>query len=185
MHYQRVTRGGVASLLMMACLGCAPLAGQQRTGPDPLAAVVQAMFFRSGALGDSLPFDACSVWEQTGRPAALVEGVLPGLRPLLDRQVDDPCSVAKPSEGSRFERIARVDSVVVADSAARVHLHIRRGEWSYQEVYHLARRNGGGWSFREVRMYPPIHVTPPPTTQPGSAVASPVRHEGRGRHLRP
>lgn len=171
MHRQLVVRYALALLVLAGLAGPMRLVGQSAPRADALSAIVEAMFFRRGPMADSLPFDACSVWEHGGRPADFPEGVLPGLRFLLDRPAADPCGLPKPSAGSRFERVARVDSVVIADSTARVYVHVRRGEWSYQEVYHLANRPtpGDGWSMREVRMYAPIHVTPPPP-RPGGAL---------------
>jgi hypothetical protein len=166
MHCKLVARAVLGTIAIVLSAGPELLLCQERARTDALAAVVEAMFIRRGALGDSLPFDACSVYENSGRPEGFPDGVLAGLRPLLDRQVPDPCSVPKPSEGGRHERLVRVDSVVVSDSAARVHLHVRRGEWSYEEVYYLTSRDAetraDGWSFREVRMYPPVHTTARP-----------------------
>lgn len=160
--HRLVIRGG----LLLALLLCAMpglLSAQDAAPRDALSAVAEAMFFRRSALGDTLPFDACSVYERGGRPADFPAGILPGLQGLLDRPVSDPCSVPRPSADSRYERLVRVTSVEMADSAARVHLNVRRGEWTYTEVYHLSpRANDGAWMLREVRMYPPVHTTPPP-----------------------
>lgn len=155
-----IARATMAAACLL-CMETAPLDGQAVEKGTALSAIGQAMLFRQSVLGDSLPFDACSVYERSGRPGSFVSGVLPGLRGLLDRSVDDPCSLPKPSAGDRTEYLVRVDSVVIADSTARVHLHVRRGEWSYTEVYSLAARPAGDWGFREVRMTNPFHITPP------------------------
>lgn len=161
-----MARGGSILALLLCAVPC-PLSAQQAARGDALSAVVEAMYFRRSALGDSLPFDACSVYEQGGHPADFPAGVLPGLRTLLDRPVADPCGVPKPSAGSRYERIVRVLSVERADSGAQVHLSVRRGEWTYTEVYHLSLRpDDGAWALREVRMYPPIQTLPPPPHGP-------------------
>jgi hypothetical protein len=150
-------------LVLLLCAAPNLLSSQNVVRRDALSAVGEAMYFRRSALGDSLPFDACSVYERSGRPADFPAGILPGLRSLLDRPVTDPCGVPKPSEGSRFERLVRVISVEMGDSAAQVHLNVRRGEWTYTEVYHLSfRASDGAWALCEVRMYPPVHTTPPP-----------------------
>jgi hypothetical protein len=161
-----MARGG-SLLALLLCAVPDILSAQKAARGDALSAIVEAMYFRRSALEDSLPFDACSVYEQSGRPAQFPTGVLPGLRALLDRPGADPCGVPKPSAGSRYERIVRVLSVQMADSAAQVHLNVRRGEWTYTEVYYLtARVDDGAWAFREVRMYPPVHTTPPPPRSP-------------------
>lgn len=161
MHCRMIARVLTAAGLLLG-MATAPLDGQSVDGGSTLAAIGQAMFFRQSVLGDSLPFDACSVYERSGRPSPFVSELLPGLRSLLDRPVNDPCSLPGPSAGGRTERLVRVDSVVVVDSTARVHLYVRRGEWSHTEVYFLAARQEGGWGFREVRMTNPFHVTPSP-----------------------
>jgi hypothetical protein len=158
-----IPRTVLAAALVVASVCAAPLFGQNIDAPTRLAAVGEAMIFRRSVLGDSLPFDACSVYEKSGRPDPFVSAILPGLRSLLDRPVNEPCSLPRPGADRRVERFVRVDSVVVADSIAQVHLHVRRGEWSHTEVYHLSVRPGGGaWAFREVRMTNPFHVMPPP-----------------------
>lgn len=162
MHRPVIRIGALLALLL--CAVPSPVSAQTvARGGDALSAVVEAMYFRRSALGDTLPFDACSVYEKGGRPDAFPTGILPGLRSLLDRPVADPCSAPRPSAGSRYERLVRVLSVEMADSAAQVHLNVRRGEWTYTEVYHLSTRaDDGAWTLREVRMYPPVHTTPPP-----------------------
>jgi hypothetical protein len=166
MSRQLVARWCAGALLTLSFAIPGRLPAQASAPGRALAAVGEAMFFRRSALGDSLRFDACSVYECTGRPATFPEGILPGLRPLLDRPVAEPCAVPAPGAGSRHPRVVRVDSVVIADSTARVRLHVRRGEWTYDEVYHLAARpSGDGWALCEVRMYPPIQTMPPPPRQ--------------------
>ncbi|HEU0013962.1 MAG TPA: hypothetical protein VFQ45_09780 [Longimicrobium sp.] len=153
-------------LLLTAC--ATPRASPaQAAERDALAAVVEAMSFRQSVRGDSIPFDACHVYEKTGRPAMLVSRVPPGLRNLLDRQVDDPCSLPAPSAHARFKYVVRVDSVVVTDSTALVYLYIRRGEWSYSETYDLVVRPGDGqWRLREARGYGGFQILPPPPRAP-------------------
>jgi hypothetical protein len=156
------------SLLGVVLVGvaCAPL-GAQETGrrADALAAVAEVMALRRGALGDSLPFDACTIFEQAGRPSGFPAGIPPGLIPLLDRTGPDPCATKAPGDGDRLQRTVRVDSVTVTDSAAFVHLSIRRGEWSYNEEYTFASLpQGRGWGFREARMTHPFRVMPAPGT---------------------
>jgi hypothetical protein len=162
MHNELV-RGMLAGMLVMAGIAV-PAKAVAQPPRDALTAIGEAMFFRGRTLGDSLPFDACSVFEQSGRPADYLEGILPGLRSLLDRQGDDPCAAPFPAADQRFVHRVRVDSVIVEDSAARVRLHVRRGEWSHDETYYLSR-TGDGWALREVRMYPGVQTLPPRASQ--------------------
>jgi hypothetical protein len=160
MHNELVKRGFFAALLAIAP-GCSPaVLSAQEMANDALTAVEEAMAYRRGPLGDSLPFDACSVFQQTGRPRALLSNLSPGLHSLLDRRTDDPCSIPQPGE-RRHERWARVDSVVVKSASAEVYLHIRRDGWQHDEVYFLTPRASGGWALREVRMFPGLHTSPP------------------------
>jgi hypothetical protein len=157
------------ALLALAAAAPASLLGQNAGEPrvDALAAVAQVMLLRRDALGDSLKFDACSVFERTGRPSDFPAGMLPGLIPLLDRTGPNPCAVEPPRTNPRFPYLVRVDSVMVTDSSASVHLSIRRGEWRYNEhYYYRALPNGRGWGFRESRMTHPFRITPPPRPRP-------------------
>jgi hypothetical protein len=139
--------------------------GEQKA--DALAAVKVVMMLRRDALGDSLKFDACSVFERTGRSSDFPAGIPPGLIPLLDRTGPDPCATEPPHANPRFPRTVRVDSVTLTDSTASVHLFIRRGEWSYNEDYFFrALPNGRGWGFRESRMTHPFRITPAPPRSP-------------------
>jgi hypothetical protein len=161
MHCQLVKRTVLSAALMTVLTG-GKLSGQATTG-HALSAVDQTMSYRRGALGDSVPYDACSVFEQTGRPSEFLNRFRPGVRGMLDRPLDDPCSVPRPNQGSRSERLIRVDTVLVTDSTAEVHLHVRRDGWRHGEVYYFtSRANGSGWALREVRMSPALHTTPPP-----------------------
>jgi hypothetical protein len=167
MHNRLVMRPVPLSFFAVAVgLASAPLAAQGTVRrADALAAVAEVMALRRGALGDSLPFNACTVFEQTGRPSGFPVGIPPGLIPLLDRTGPDPCATKAPGDGDRLQRTVRVDSVRVTDSTASVHLSVRRGEWSYKEEYAFALLpQGCRWGFREARMTHPLRVTPPPGT---------------------
>jgi|GEM_PF-3132738 len=168
MHNRLVIRAvGVVLVGLVLSTTASRLRGQGpgRARPtDALAAVAEVMALRRGPLGDSLRFDACAVYERTGRPGGFPAGIAPGLIPLLDRSGPDPCGEPRPGAGGRTERTVRVDSVKVTDSAASVHLSIRRGEWSYNEDYYFAALpNGRGWGFSEARMTHPFRITPAPT----------------------
>jgi len=151
-------------LLLGAACATPGLGRAQARKGDAVSAVVEAMFFRRALLEDTLRFDACSVFEHTGRPTGFLAHFRWDVQPMLDRPVDDPCRVPQPGADDRFRRFVRVTSVVVADSTAEVHLRIFRSEWAYSEVYFLAARAGEvtGWALREVRLYPGIHITAPP-----------------------
>lgn len=167
MHHRLVNRAVLLTLLACVSTGCSSVQAQATAGrtADALSAVAEVMALRRGALGDSLPFEACTVFEETGRPSGFPGRLPPGLIPLLDRTGPDPCSTEGPAAGARFQRVVRVDSVRVTDSSATVHLSVKRGEWSYNEDYFFtALPNGRGWGFREARMTNVFRVTPPPLT---------------------
>lgn len=159
MHYKLVRCALYVAVLLT---GRGELSAQAFPSGNTLQAVGEVMLYRRDALGDSHPFDACSVYERTGHPDALVSAIRPGLRGMLDRQVDNPCAFSKPSERQRSERLVRVDTVLVTDSTAEVHVHVRRYGWRHGEVYYFTKRADEGWALREVRMTPALHTTPPP-----------------------
>jgi hypothetical protein len=171
-YHQRVTRLSGLMLLACAVTGCSSLPGP-RAAPrtaDALSLIGDVMMLRAGALGDTLSYDACSVFEAAGRPADFPAGLLPGVVPLLDRAGPDPCSAESPQAGARFPRVVRVDSVRIARASAAVHLSVMRGEWRYREIFLFDPLPAGrGWGFREVRITHPLRiVAPPPRVPPKS-----------------
>jgi hypothetical protein len=163
MHHRLVTP--VAGLALVACAFAPPGGIHAQVEPSratALQVVSDVMVLRRGALGDTLPYDACSIHQQTGRSTDFPAGLLPGVIPLLDRTDADPCARETAGE-SRFPRFVRVDSVGISDSAAAVYLSVYRGEWRYEEAYHFAAlENGRGWGFRESRMTHPLRITARP-----------------------
>lgn len=119
-----------------------------------LEAIRTVMSARAGQMGDLLPFDACSVYEQAGRPVAMIDSIRFIARDLLDRPVNDPCAQEPAPSRPGRNRFVRVESVVVTDSVAYVDLAVIRGEWSYRERHTPpALRGGGGWGWREARVF--------------------------------
>ncbi|HEX8391578.1 MAG TPA: hypothetical protein VF665_04395 [Longimicrobium sp.] len=111
------------------------------------------MIARVGQMGDVLPWDACSIYEKAGRPSGMADS-LRHARQWLDRPVNDPCAQEPAPSRPGRNRIVRVDSVLLADSVAYVHLTIVRGEWSYREQHTLpALRGRRGWGWREARVF--------------------------------
>jgi hypothetical protein len=131
-----------------------------------VGAVAEVLILRRGALGDTLSYDACSIYEETGWPSNLPLALPPGLVPLLDRPGPNPCAVVGSVADDRFPHQVRVRSVTIADSTAIVHLSITRGEWSYDETYCFSALPDGRWGFREARMTHPFRRTagPGPTS---------------------
>lgn len=144
----------VAMILGPMLLGIAHTTpAQQQTG-SRLEAIRTVMSSRAGQMGDLIPFDACSVYEQAGRPVAMMDSLRYSFRDLLDRPVNDPCAQEPPSALPGLRRIVRVDSLMLTDSVAYVHLTVVRGEYSYREQHILpAYRGRPGWGWREARVY--------------------------------
>lgn len=167
MRPRLATRAAGCTLLAFSLAGAPALAYAQEAPvntSDALEVVGNAMGLRRGAFEDTLPYDACSIHEQTGRPENFPAGLSPGLIPLLDRTGPDPCAQT-PVRRTRFPHIVRVDSVRFRDSTAVVSLSIQRNEWSYKEHFRFARlRDGRGWGFRESRMTNPFRITRSPTS---------------------
>lgn len=119
-----------------------------------LEAIRTVMSARAGQMGDLLPFDACSVYEQAGRPTAMLDSLRFSFRDQLDRPVNDPCAHEPPPALPGQRRVVRVDSLMLTDSIAYVNLTVIRGEWSYREQHVLpALRGRPGWGWREARVF--------------------------------
>lgn len=133
-------RGRTAAVILAstACATAAQSHTQQHAGTK-LQAIDRVITARAGQMGDRLPFDACSVYEQSGRPAAMADGLTAGARELLDRSGSDPCAQPAAAALPGQRRIVRVDSVILMDSVAHVNLTVIRGEWSDREQYILRR----------------------------------------------
>jgi len=172
MHRKLVTGICVAGLCWA---GARPLRAQTADARARLGAVAGAMAFRRGELGDATPFDACTVFRETGEPRGLLNGILPGLRGMLDRPSDAPCAAPAPSAEQRFKHIVQVVSVAVHDTAGQVQLSVTHGEWNHRETYFFERR-GEAMTLREVRMLPGIQLLPPPSTAPPATGNTPARH---------
>ena len=143
-------------------------------GPSAISAVNETMFFRVTGLGDSMSYDACSVFTAAGQPSAFPEGISPGLLHLLDRQGSDPCSQSA-EPGPRARRRVVVRAVEMGAEGACVTLLVLRGEWVHREFYTMVPREDGRWSLREIRMDPPMHFLPPPPDSSGTVRSGEIR----------
>lgn len=142
--------------VIVSSVVCASVARSQAQQPSGsrLQAIDRVIVARAGQMGDLLPFDACSVYEQAGRPAAMTDSLRPGARELLDRPVNDPCAQEPPPALPGQHRVVVVDSLMLTDSVAYVNLSVIRGEWSYREQHILpALRGRPGWGWREARVF--------------------------------
>jgi hypothetical protein len=168
-YHQLVTRLAGLVFLASAVTGCSSLPGPSAAprAADALSLIGDVMMLRVSAMGDTLPYDACSVFEAVGRPADFPAGLLPGVVPLLDRAGPDPCSAESPRVGARFPRVVRVDSVRIGRTSAAVHLAVMRGEWRYRETFLFnPLPDGRGWGFREAQITHPLRIVAPPPRVP-------------------
>jgi hypothetical protein len=150
----------VGAVLITGACGTA-LAQHQQHSPDRLDAVVSTMRMRFGMMNDTLPYDACSVFQKAGQPAAMVARIPRYYRTRLDRQDDAPCESPAPETRPGAGRSVRVDSVMIADSVAVVSLTIQRGEWGYAEHHDLRLTpDRRGWGVWQVRVIPGLRITP-------------------------
>ncbi|MBB4636090.1 hypothetical protein [Longimicrobium terrae] len=135
--------------------------GQSEYRADKLDAVSASMRARLDMMDDPVPFDACTVYEQGGRPDSLISRLSPGLREFLDRPVNQPCAVPAPVSRPGNSRSVAVDSLVLGDSTGSVYLTVQRGEWMYRERHDLMlTANGRRWALRGVQVYPGTRITP-------------------------
>lgn len=156
MHHKLVIRTAV--ILGLLTVG----AGAAQTGQDNsiLAAMDAVIGFRRGPMGDTLRFDACTVFRAAGGPERFPNGIGEANRPALDQPGPHPCdSTVQPA---RFPYRVYVDSLVLSESVGSMYLTVRRGEWLHRETFVLPRLRGGRWGVREVRIWGAIQVVPPP-----------------------
>lgn len=154
MHHQLV----IPITALLAALGLGTAASRARVDPAAIDAVNEVMGFRRDVMGDTLRFDACSVFKATGRPAGFPSGLRPGIRPMLDHDDPRPCEI--PASRPRFLYRVFVDSLSLGDTVGFVHLTVVRGESVHLET-HTLQRGRGGWGDREARIYAPLQFLPP------------------------
>ena len=142
------------------------MAAAQQPRLTKLDAVGEVMASRANQMGDTLHFDACSVYMRADSPVAMMADILPGVRRWLDRPVDRPCDHAR--RGGPWTSGVIVDSITTTDSLVYVDVTVTRGEWRYRERHVLPVLHGKfGW--REARVFGgrQSHALPP-RRKPGS-----------------
>jgi hypothetical protein len=153
-------RSGVPLVLLLSAAFVAPAPSSAQRAGSRLEAIRIVMSARAGQMDDPVPFDACTVYEQGGRPDSLMARLSPGLREFLDRPVNRPCAVPAPVSQPGNSRSVAVDSVVLGDSTGSVHLTVQRGEWMYRERHDLVlTANGRRWALRGVQVYPGTRIS--------------------------
>ena len=157
--HQVLTRRARLALVGLAALIASDAAAQARG--TKIAAANEVIAFRVNWMGDSTPFNACSVYRAAERPVNFPEGISLPLRSALDQ-------TATPCEGRRSSGVpgawtpeVTVDSVTLAgDTAAVVFVTVRKGEISYFEEYSLRSARPGHWSVPEVRIWGALREYP-------------------------
>ncbi|MDB4952219.1 MAG: TonB-dependent receptor [Gemmatimonadetes bacterium] len=126
---------------------------------SPRAALVNAVLLhRIDWMNDSTRVEACSVERALASPADFPASIDARYRALLTT-TEKPCAAAPhPAPASElgdpaWRKVARVDSVSVADSIATVYLGVSHGEQHHSEAYTLVRGRSGGWWVNEVRQW--------------------------------
>lgn len=110
--------------------------------PTPEGEAISTVInFRHYIMGDSLPFDTCSVYEALGRPTNFPEGLDDQARGLLS---DMRCAedAATPDRQDRYH-VVTVDSIRIIEGSPRIHLSVSRGHYIYREEFVLKRRPDG------------------------------------------
>jgi hypothetical protein len=142
--------------LVVCTVAAAPLYAQRNAAG--LASINAVLHHRADLVGDTTPFDACSVHRALGRPTDFPAGIDARLARLLDRVANDPCTGDPSRVTSRWPpRFVQIDSVV----PGRVVLTVRKGDYSFREAYTLrAEKNGERVSaaVEEVRVYGFVHA---------------------------
>jgi hypothetical protein len=151
-------------LALCAVAICASTVAAQAPSTRAETKVVNAVVgYRRSFLGDTTRFDACSVFDRTGRQAQFPQGTHNPDRVLLG-VATDRCVQGRVSASAQAARhVVVVDSVSVSDSRGVVLLTVRHGEYSHRETFTLVPRAGGAtWGVTEVRLWGGIQSTPPP-----------------------
>lgn len=162
MHHKLVIRTAAILALLTAGAGAA----QTRQDDESILAAVDAVIgFRRGPMGDTLMFDACTVFTAARRPERFPDGIGQANRPALDRPGPRPCDFTE--QPARLPYRVYVDSLVLSDSVGSMYLTVRRGEWLHREMFVLPRLRGGRWGVREVRIWGAIQIMPPPPRRSG------------------
>jgi hypothetical protein len=153
----------------LSLLGLAALATDARgqSGSREIAAVNTVLDFRLNWVGDATPFNACSVYTLTGRPADFPAGILTPLARGLDR-TGPPCERRAPNVAGAWTPEVLVDSISVHDTTATVYLTVRKGEISYFEVYSLVNPSATRWGLNEVRTWGAVREYPSRPPAPAS-----------------
>lgn len=98
----------IIAALLTACSVTSVAALQSRGTASKLSAIGTVIIARAGQMGDPLPWDACSIYRLADRPAAMLASLPPGVLPLLDRRVNDPCAHAVASAPPGMRQLVRV-----------------------------------------------------------------------------
>lgn len=148
--HQVLTRG---ALLALFCLATdAADAGCQTPVSREIAAVNTVLDFRLNWVGDTTPFNACSVYMAAGNPADFPAGILPPLARGLDR-AGAPCEGRISGTPGAWTPEVLVDSIAVRGETATVYVTVRKGEISYYEEYSLVNPMANRWGMNQVRTY--------------------------------
>lgn len=154
---------GLMRAVWLLCLPCIIAAdGATQRAPSPaLRAVDAAIAYRLAWLGDSTRFDACSVYDVTGRPRGFPAGLTSSTR-LLGR-ASEACPHGRVSPSAQqAPRVVIVDTVVVSDETARVSLTVRRGEYTHRERFEMRMRAASGtWGVDRVTLWGAVQSSAP------------------------
>ena len=150
---------------MIGAVMCAALAGTASTqavrqvSPAIMEAVIA---YHTYWMGDSAPFDGCSVGRWTTGPSVRSAGRLIGGAP------GETCTPGRLAPGAiGAAHLVYVDTALVTDSLTQVRLNVRHGEYTHQELFSLVRRAADGeWIIRDVRVWGQIQSYPAPVQPP-------------------
>lgn len=162
--HQTLTRGALMAVLG---LGTAAAGAAGQSAGHEMAAVNAVLDFRLNWMRDATPFNACSVYVATGRPANFPAGILPPLARGLDRP-SAACEGRAPATPGAWTPQVLVDSIALRGETAAVFLTVRRGEISYHEEYSLVNPTATRWGVHEIRTYGALREYParPPASSP-------------------
>ena len=119
---------------------------------DTSSAVATAISYRRTVLDPITTFDRCAAAAATGHAPGALDSIF-GQRAASGLSSGTACQARTTARSAQG---AKVDSVVVGDSIAKVHVTVYRSDRAHSETYNLRRLppNGGRtWGVSDVRVW--------------------------------
>jgi len=172
-------RQAVAGILLAVAATLATAPSPARAQADGAVGALEAVVaWRVGWVRDTTAFDACSLYDAAGRPAAFPTGIAPRFQRFIEGRASacgSAAGQARPTPSASL-RIVVVDSMHLGDGQGRAYATIHHGDAVHREEYTLVHRRR--WMVTEMRMWGAETVS---YIRPGSGAAASGAGESRRR----